>query len=117
MYCPRPPRPRPIEPAVEWIRLRYLCRRPRHADRDAEPEEGDPCGAFHGWWRRRALYWPSWYQTCRQGRADRSGAAVDAENSSQPRRAAHRRLQWYPSGGSRGSFAVLEGPHQGVLWL
>ena len=52
LHRARPPRPRPLEPAVERQRHGHLCRRPRGARRGARPRGRDPRRPLDG--RRRS---------------------------------------------------------------
>ena len=53
---------------------------------DARPEECDPRRPLHRRRRSRPLYRPPRHQARRQGRADRRGAAADAQDARQSRR-------------------------------
>ena len=58
VHRPRPPRPRPLEPALERQRHGHLRRRPRRARRGARPEGRDPRRPLDRRRRGRPLHRP-----------------------------------------------------------
>ena len=80
LHRARPPRPRPIEPAVGRQRDGHLRRRSGGAGRSARSAGRHARRTFDGRRRSRALHRPARHQARRQGGADRRGAAADAED-------------------------------------
>ena len=64
----------------------------------ARPERRDPCRPLHRRRRSRPLHRPSRHQARGQGRADRRGAAADAQDAGQSRRHADRGVRPDPRG-------------------
>ena len=77
--------------------------------------ERDPRRSFHRRRRGRPLHRPTRHEARRQSRADRRGAAADAEDGGRSRRAADRSLRRHSRGRPGGPLAVLQGPQRPVL--
>jgi len=71
--------------------------------------------ATHRWRRSRPLYRPPRHKARGQGRVDRLGDAVDAEDGRQSRRVADRSVRPNPRRRARRSLAILQGSQRALL--
>ncbi|CAA9544325.1 MAG: Non-heme chloroperoxidase, partial [uncultured Thermomicrobiales bacterium] len=112
---PRPPRPRPLRPALGRQRHGHLRRRPGGADRGARPARRRPGRALHRRRRGDPLHRPPRHLPRRQGGAGGRDLAADAQDGGQPRGHPDRSLRRHPGRRRRRPLPVLPGPCRAVL--
>jgi fumarate hydratase class II len=93
LHRTRPPRPRPLEPALQRQRHEHLRRRPRGARPGPGPEQRDPRRPLHRRRRSRPLHQPSRHETGGEGSAHCRRTAAHAPDARQSRRHADRGVQ------------------------
>ncbi|CAA9537786.1 MAG: Non-heme chloroperoxidase, partial [uncultured Thermomicrobiales bacterium] len=111
----RPPRERPLRPAVERQRYGHLRRRPRGPDGRARPAGRGPGRPLHRRRRGDALHRAPRHRPRRQGGPGGRDLAADAQDPRQPRGNPDRGLRCPPGRRRRGPLPVLPGPQRAVL--